>query len=618
MSKSPSLSKKAPSKGGKKNDKVEITLLSDTIYSSNEYEEKVFPEWNEEVLKQIMERDKQLLGDPEEVSAQTNKRPPSNSKKKGSTTEDAFKDVIAKDSSEIVFNEKCSEFSSQVKEWNSIKSKWEPRISRDLFPAHPYYERIKAKEPPKSSVPETKSKTKKVEEKEPIPVQQELTLDCDEEEIVVEDFEKYTKVLDISNKGGWTKAFVSALYQIEECKEMIPFGSYLWERIWPKRPGSDVLPDISPWGRYYIKLRYKGKERIVLVDDKLPHDANGKIMFPISPYDEFWPSIILKGIIALSNGEEHLAFTDPLWCFSCLFSDFSMQPVSCESILDVISPLTLSLQSHKEWKSTFSLVKYLCRAPMDCDQTKRKLMFLKCKKDVDIESQGLKKDNLFRIEDISVFKGHTLLRIISNDVAWGGKYSYKNSSIWTADFENEIGFCYQDRRIEKRMKDFWIDLEELQDYFDCVYVAHEITQFKTVAFLGKHVTTTSPIVFYVTETSRLFVRVMGIKDEVKPKVSIQKASNWKKLTPSKLIYDFTISGFDSILPVTLPCKDDFDIFEIRFTNIENQYVEFISEKPLTFGKQEDIYTTKLSQSIQRTGALSSPTHKNNEWKVWSM
>ncbi|KAG2393947.1 hypothetical protein C9374_003711 [Naegleria lovaniensis] len=621
MSKTPSQTSRKTGKGGKKNEKVEVTLLSDLIYSNNENMEKMFPEWDEEVLKALMERDKQLYGE-EGTNA---KRPTTNNanKKKESSLDEILKNVHAVDSNKISFDVvTCTDFTKNVKEWKSLKSKWEPRMSRDLFPSHPYFGRFyKMKEDAQKQVVEPvdkkKQPQKKVAEEPEVVSFTPITLESsDEEELIIEDFEKYTQVLDISNKGQWTKAFVSALYHIEECKEYIPFGSYLWERIWPKKENSQ-LPTVSSWGRYYLKLFFKGKDRIVIVDDKLPHDISGKNLFPISPYDEFWPSILLKGIIAISVGNEHLAFSNPLWCFSALFSNFGSQSLCCTNSLDIISPITCSLKSCQEWKNSFDLVKFLCNTPIDGDNTKKKILLLTCRKDLDVESYGLRKDNLYRVEDVKVYKGETILKVVSNDVSWNGKYSYKNASVWNAYFEEELGFCYQDRRIQKRMKDFWVEITDLQNYFDGVHILHEISNFSVRASLGSHATQISPIVFYITETTKLFIRVLGEKQS-SPRIVVKKASNWKKLTPSKVIHEFSICSYDSIIPLTLPCKDDFDIYEIRFSNIENQYIEFLSEKNLVFGKQEDIYSTKLSQSIQRTDTLISPPHEMEEWKIWNI
>jgi hypothetical protein len=43
----------------------------------------------------------------------------------------------------------------------------------------------------------------------------------------------------------------------------------IWQRIYPQENG---IPTLSPTGKYFVKLRFMGKERIVEIDDKMPCD----------------------------------------------------------------------------------------------------------------------------------------------------------------------------------------------------------------------------------------------------------------------------------------------------------------------------------------------------------
>ena len=57
---------------------------------------------------------------------------------------------------------------------------------------------------------------------------------------------------------------------------MIKPGNYLWEAIHPKDEFG--WPAVSESGKYAVKLWWDGKWRCVVVDDKIPVDANG---FPL-------------------------------------------------------------------------------------------------------------------------------------------------------------------------------------------------------------------------------------------------------------------------------------------------------------------------------------------------
>jgi len=130
------MSKSAGSKKvAAKNEKV-VTLLSDTIYDVADEFEKKFPAWNNDFVKALMERDK-LLGGAENKDS---KRPPSNSKTKKpneNSPEDAMNAINFVGSTSI--NIEHPELQSRIKEWKSIRAKWEPKVFRDLSPPHPFF-----------------------------------------------------------------------------------------------------------------------------------------------------------------------------------------------------------------------------------------------------------------------------------------------------------------------------------------------------------------------------------------------------------------------------------------------------------------------------------------------
>jgi len=69
----------------------------------------------------------------------------------------------------------------------------------------------------------------------------------------------------------------------------------IWQRIYPQENGSPV---ISPSGRYWVKLRFQGKERLVEVDDRMPCDSKRRLLFPRTVNNfEIWPHILLKAIL---------------------------------------------------------------------------------------------------------------------------------------------------------------------------------------------------------------------------------------------------------------------------------------------------------------------------------
>lgn len=50
------------------------------------------------------------------------------------------------------------------------------------------------------------------------------------------------------------------------------------------------MPVISPSGKYLVKIRFMGKEKLIEIDDRMPCDAKKKLMFPRTVNNfEIWP-----------------------------------------------------------------------------------------------------------------------------------------------------------------------------------------------------------------------------------------------------------------------------------------------------------------------------------------
>lgn len=58
------------------------------------------------------------------------------------------------------------------------------------------------------------------------------------------------------------------------------------------------MPVLSPSGKYWVKLRFMGKERLIEVDDRMPCDSKRKLLLPrsINNY-EIWPQILMKALL---------------------------------------------------------------------------------------------------------------------------------------------------------------------------------------------------------------------------------------------------------------------------------------------------------------------------------
>lgn len=72
-------------------------------------------------------------------------------------------------------------------------------------------------------------------------------------------------------------------------------NQYFWEAIYPQN--EHRVPIYNPGGKYCVKLFVHGKWRKVVVDDRLPLDAEGNVrILSSSDPKELWPSILAKAL----------------------------------------------------------------------------------------------------------------------------------------------------------------------------------------------------------------------------------------------------------------------------------------------------------------------------------
>jgi hypothetical protein len=57
------------------------------------------------------------------------------------------------------------------------------------------------------------------------------------------------------------------------------------------------MPIVSPSGKYWVKVRFMGKERLVEIDDRIPCDFRQMPIFPrTSNLMELWPQLLMKAL----------------------------------------------------------------------------------------------------------------------------------------------------------------------------------------------------------------------------------------------------------------------------------------------------------------------------------
>ena len=95
---------------------------------------------------------------------------------------------------------------------------------------------------------------------------------------------------------AYTK-WVTSQFQLAKDRYIrdVDSNELIWQRIYPQENG---MPVLSPSGKYWVKLRFMGKERLIEIDDRIPCDTR---MMPILPRTsnlmELWPQLLMKALM---------------------------------------------------------------------------------------------------------------------------------------------------------------------------------------------------------------------------------------------------------------------------------------------------------------------------------
>lgn len=95
---------------------------------------------------------------------------------------------------------------------------------------------------------------------------------------------------------SYTK-WVTSQFQLAKDRYMrdVVSNEKIWERIYPQQNG---VPVVSPSGKYWIKIRFDGKERLIEIDDRVPCDVRKKpILARTLDTNELWPQLLMKALL---------------------------------------------------------------------------------------------------------------------------------------------------------------------------------------------------------------------------------------------------------------------------------------------------------------------------------
>ncbi len=121
-------------------------------------------------------------------------------------------------------------------------------------------------------------------------------------------------------------------------------GKSLCTKVFPQIDG---VPIYNKSGKYTVKLYFMGKERKIEIDDKMPIDFKGNVLFPKSvKKEELWATIITKAIFKMLSLQTNFENFDGL-----IGSGLVMY-----SLTGMVSQTISTLHLQDQWKFISSLL----------------------------------------------------------------------------------------------------------------------------------------------------------------------------------------------------------------------------------------------------------------------
>jgi len=233
-----------------------------------------------------------------------------------------------------------------------------------------------------------------------------------------------------------------------------------------------ITRELCREGAYQVRLCKGGKWKIVLVDDLLPCNANGTLVYSQASRNQLWVPLIEKAVAKLYGSYESLVAGRAIEGLELLTG------YPCESVMLKIRPG----QAVDE--------------PIDADLIWARLLTSKeagfimgasCGGDVDetefsetYKNVGLQAQHAYSVLDVKAIEGHRLIRLRNpwGHCSWTGAWSDRSKE-WTSELREQLMAHGAEEGV------FWMSLEDMMQYFDCVDVCKVRPNWSEVRLEGK-------------------------------------------------------------------------------------------------------------------------------------